>query len=171
MSNILINKDNQLTYKKKIYTCYIGKNGLSQNKKEGDLKTPKNNLRLLKIFYRKDRLLLNLKNIDYKEIKSDMGWCDDITSKYYNQAIKIPNNKRHEKMKREDICYDILITTDHNKECIINKGSCIFFHIKGEKDYTEGCIALKKADMIDLLNEIDKDMGKSKVLPQIVFNF
>ncbi len=42
-----------LNYKIK---CAIGKNGITKNKQEGDLKTPSGIFKLKKIFYRKDRI-------------------------------------------------------------------------------------------------------------------
>ena len=53
--NIRIKK-NILTYKDYKLKCSIGKSGITSNKKEGDLATPKGTFKLDKLYYRKDRI-------------------------------------------------------------------------------------------------------------------
>ena len=44
-----------------------------------------------------------------------MGWCDDINfPKKYNKLIKIEKKIRHEKLKRKDCKYDLLIPIKYN---------------------------------------------------------
>ena len=46
-----------------------------------------------------------------------MGWCDDINyPKKYNRLIKINNKIKHEKLKRKDIKYDLLIPINYNQK-------------------------------------------------------
>ena len=88
-----------------------------------------------------------------------MGWCDDPTSKKYNQLILLPNKWSHEKLYREDHVYDLVIVLNYNMSPVIkNKGSAIFIHIS-KKNYaaTKGCIALKKKDLLKLISIIDKN--------------
>ena len=63
--------------------------------------------------------------------KKDMGWCDDISfPKKYNKLIKVEKKIRHEKLKREDNKYDLLIPIKYNfKKPIAGMGSCIFLHL------------------------------------------
>jgi len=51
----LLNK-NQLKIDDFVFKCSIGLNGLSSNKKEGDLKTPKGLFSIGNLYYRKDRI-------------------------------------------------------------------------------------------------------------------
>ena len=88
---------------------------------------------------------------------------------YYNKHININNfsslNFNYEKLWREDNAYDILIVTSHNvKPTIKNKGSAIFIHCSFSDDRnTAGCIALKKKDLVFLLNNLkDKTFIKIK---------
>ena len=88
-----------------------------------------------------------------------MGWCDDPVSRFYNQQIKLPSKFSHEKLYRNDDLYDLIAVMNYNTNPIIkNKGSAIFMHIS-KKSYkkTEGCIALKKKDLINILTKIKKN--------------
>ena len=149
-----------LNYKLK---CSIGKNGISNKKKEGDGKTPKGNFKFKYILYRKDRipnLKTKLKKI---VISKNMGWCDDPNSKYYNQMIKLPFKGSAEKLWLKDNIYDIIIIIDYNLSPVIKfKGSAIFLHLaKSKYQGTKGCVAINKYDMRLLIERIDK---KTKLL-------
>ena len=87
-----------------------------------------------------------------------MGWCDDISfPKKYNKLIKIEKKIRHEKLKRKDNKYDLLIPIKYNfKKPITGMGSCIFIHLTKNYKPTAGCIALNKKDFIIMLKLIDK---------------
>ena len=85
--NLLV-KNNYLFVENKILPCALGLNGITSNKKEGDLSTPSGTFRFKKIFYREDKLgKLNF-NIDSSILQITDGWCDDPTSKLYNQYIQ-----------------------------------------------------------------------------------
>ena len=127
------------------FRCCIGKKGLTKNKKEGDKKTPKGNFEVENLYFRKDRKKKPLTSLKCIEIKKSMGWCDDIHfSKKYNKLFKIKKNIKHEKLKRKDHKYDLLIPIKYNfKKPTIGKGSCIFIHLTKDYKPTAGCIALK----------------------------
>ena len=142
-----------LNYKIK---CAIGKNGISKNKREGDLKTPSGIFKLKKVFYRKDRIKFVRTPLKKRNIKRNIGWCDDPASKYYNREIKFPFKESAEKLWRKDNIYDLIIVLNYNFNPIIKKrGSAIFVHIC-KKNYlpTKGCVAINKKDMINLLVNI-----------------
>ena len=85
------------------------------------------------------------------------GWCDDVKSKFYNKPIKTNINVRHEKLYRNDKKYDLLIPIEYNfKKPKKNKGSAIFLHLTSNYKKTQGCVAIKKKDMLILLKLIDK---------------
>ena len=140
------------------FKCSIGKNGLSTKKVEGDKKTPKGIFDIGHLYFRKDRI----KNIDTTlkciEIKEKMGWCDDTENpRNYNKLIKINKNIKHEKLKRKDHKYDLLIPIKYNFDNpIVYKGSCIFIHLTKNYQPTAGCIALKKKDFLLLIKLINK---------------
>ena len=149
-------KNNYLYADGKTYQCAIGANGISSNKKEGDLKTPAGTYYFTKIFYREDRVgKLNLL-IDTEKIRETDGWCDDVNSASYNQHIRFPFKESAEKLFRDDDLYDIICVINYNSSPIIkSSGSAIFLHVAKE-DYssTEGCIALKKEDLMEVINKI-----------------
>ena len=73
------------------------------------------------------------------------GVMTSIIQKKYNQLIKINNKIKHEKLKRKDHKYDLLIPINYNiKNPTVGLGSCIFIHLTKDYKPTAGCIALKK---------------------------
>ena len=141
-----------------IFRCCIGKKGLTINKKEGDKKTPKGNFHIENLYFRKDRLKKPKTFLKCVEIKNNMGWCDDIHDpKKYNKLIKTNNKTKHEKLKRKDHKYDLLIPIKYNFDNPrTGLGSCIFIHLTNNFKPTGGCIALKKKDFLIMLKLIKK---------------
>ena len=155
---IIINKFGYLKYRDLKFRCSLGKAGISKKIVEGDNITPKGIYKIVKIYYREDRIKNIISKIKLIKIKNNMGWCDDPSSKKYNQLIKLPNKYRHEKLYRNDELYDIVLVLDYNMNPIVKgKGSAIFLHLsKNLKNKTSGCVALKKKDMLELIKIIKK---------------
>ena len=156
---IIVKKKGYLQYKNFKSPCALGKAGIGEKKVEGDNITPKGNFRIVKVYYRKDRIKKINTKFKLIKIKKNMGWCSDPNSKNYNQQIKLPTRFKHEKLYRKDSLYDIILFINYNINPIEkNKGSAIFIHI-AKKNYkpTAGCIALKKNDLIKLLGLIKKN--------------
>ena len=127
----LINK--RLLFDKHKIKCAIGKKGLSSSKKEGDFTTPKGKFKFLNLFFRKDKIKVKTK-LKKIIIKKNMGWCDDISSKFYNRLIKLPFRYKYEKLFRSDNIYDIFIVINYNTKPIRKKkGSAIFLHVAKKK--------------------------------------
>lgn len=147
------------------FKCCIGKNGLSFIKKEGDKKTPKGIFKIENLYYRKDRLDRPLTSLKCIEIKNNMGWCDDIYNpKKYNKLIKTNIQIKHEKLKRKDHKYNLLIPIRYNFERPrVGLGSCIFIHLTKDYKPTAGCIGLKEKDFLIMLKIINKNT-KIKIL-------
>ena len=155
---IIINKSGYLKYKNLKFRCALGKAGIGKKSKEGDQITPKGAYKIIKVYYRKDRIKKLTSKFKLVEIKKNMGWCDDPKSKKYNQLIKIPTKYNHEILYRRDNIYDLVLVLNYNMKPIIkNKGSAIFIHIS-RKDYqpTKGCIGLKKKNLLKLIQSIKK---------------
>jgi L,D-peptidoglycan transpeptidase YkuD (ErfK/YbiS/YcfS/YnhG family) len=156
LNMIIINKSGYLKYKDLKFKCALGKSGIGNKKIEGDNITPKGNFKIIKIYYRKDRLKKLSSKFTLTEITKDMGWCDDPKSGKYNHPIKLPTKYSHEILYRRGSIYDLILVLNYNmKPTIKNKGSAIFIHV-AKKNYkkTAGCIALKKTDLIYLVKEI-----------------
>tara|TARA_B100001057_G_scaffold262767_1_gene262936 strand:+ start:1583 stop:2077 length:495 start_codon:yes stop_codon:yes gene_type:complete len=140
------------------FKCCIGKNGISGKKVEGDKKTPKGIFNIENLYFRKDRLKKPETSVKCIEIEEKIGWCDDIkVPKKYNKLIRVNKNIRHEKLKRKDHKYDLLLPIKYNfNNPIVGLGSCIFIHLTNNYRPTAGCIALKKKDFLILLKIINK---------------
>ncbi len=152
--HILINK-NYLIYNKYKVRCAIGKRGIGNKKKEGDLITPKGQFKIKFILYRKDRVKLKTK-LKKVAIQKNMIWCDDPKSKKYNQIVRLPFKFRHEKLYKKDNTYDIVLVLNFNMNPTKkNKGSAIFIHV-AKKNYkkTEGCVAIRKFEFLKIIREI-----------------
>ena len=155
---ILISNKNTLLYDEFKFKCCVGKNGITYNKREGDKKTPKGIYHLGPVFYRKDRISKLKTKLKKIQIKREMGWCNDVNSKFYNKLVNIKKKVRHEKLFRKDLIYDLVIlikyNTDKTKK---NKGSAIFLHLTKNFRSTNGCIAMMKKDFLILLKLIKKN--------------
>jgi L,D-peptidoglycan transpeptidase YkuD (ErfK/YbiS/YcfS/YnhG family) len=156
---IIINKSGYLKYKDLKFKCALGKAGIGNKKIEGDNITPKGTFKIVKIYYRKDRIKKMPSKFKLIKITKKMGWCDDPKSKNYNQLINLPFQYRCEKLYRTDNIYDLILVLNYNLKPIIkNKGSAIFIHIS-RKDYkpTRGCVGLTKRNLLELVQSIKKE--------------
>jgi L,D-peptidoglycan transpeptidase YkuD (ErfK/YbiS/YcfS/YnhG family) len=155
--NIIIKK-HYLLFKGYKLKCSIGKSGIKYSKKEGDLATPKGIFKLGTLYYRKDRTKYIKTKLNKIIIKKNMGWCDDIKSKYYNKEVRFPFKYSAEKLYIKKKFYDILINIKYNSYSTKkNKGSAIFLHLTNKKyKPTKGCVAIQKKDLIKILPFITK---------------
>ena len=138
------------------FKCCIGKNGIKQNKFESDKSTPIGTFKIGLVYYRADRIKKPNTLIKLKVIKTDMAWCSDPKSKFYNKEIKINKLISHERLYRKDYKYDIFLVIKYNyKKTKKGLGSAIFLHLTKNYQATAGCIALKKKDFLILLRLIN----------------
>ena len=156
--HILINRK-YLTFNDYKVKCAIGKRGIGNKTKEGDLITPKGIYKVKYILYRIDRVKKIKTKLKKIIIRKNMGWCNDAQSRQYNKLIKLPSNYSHEKLYKKENIYDIILVLNYNMNPIIKKkGSAIFIHV-AKKNYkkTEGCVALKKNHLIKVLKNLKKN--------------
>ncbi len=140
------------------FKCCVGKNGFTNQKKEGDKKTPIGLFGLENLYFRKDKFPKLNSKLKKIPIKKNMGWCDDVKSQKYNKLINISKKIKYEKMFRNDSIYDLLIPIKYNmNKPKKNKGSAIFLHLTQNFKKTLGCIAVKKKDMLIILKLINKN--------------
>ena len=157
---IIINKSGYLKYKNLKFRCALGKAGIGKKKKEGDNITPKGLYKIVKIYYRKDRIKKVSSKFKLIKITKNIGWCDDPNSEKYNQIINLPTKYSYEKLYRKDNVYDLILVLNYNMDPVIKKkGSAIFIHV-AKKNYqsTQGCIALKKNNLMKLISKINKNI-------------
>ena len=156
----------KILFKKKFFQCVIGLNGVvgEYKKKEGDLSTPRGKWKIGDIYYRSDKInRFNLKYKNLKKLNKNSIWCDDPKSFYYNKYKKsknylIENNFNFENLHRNDDIYDLILVIKYNiKPIIKGKGSAIFIHCSSKyKNFTKGCIAIEKNNLIFLLNNLKR---------------
>ena len=96
-----------------------------------------------------------------------MGWCDDPKSSKYNKLITLPFDYSHERLFKKNNIYDIILVLNYNIRPVRkNRGSAIFIHVaRGNFEKTKGCVAIKKKDLLKLINKIDS-RTKVKIVSQ-----
>lgn len=158
---IIYSNNNAVLYFKKynIKTeAFIGKNGATPNKIEGDEKTPIGVFELGKAFgtHNKDEILYN----DYTVITDNLYWVDDTKSKYYNKLVDVSKIEKDwesaEHLADYKEQYEYAIEIKSNPKNIPNKGSAIFLHCK-KSNYTEGCVSVDKSIMRQIINLINEN--------------
>jgi len=145
--------NNILEFHGRRFHCALGRAGVSDAKHEGDGATPVGAFFLKRLFIRTDRIARFETGLETQALSPDDGWCDDPDHPAYNQLIKLPFDAGHEALWREDHVYDLIIEISHNDDPVVpGDGSAIFIHI-AKPDYapTEGCVALAKDDLLQLL--------------------
>ena len=128
--------------------CSIGKSGVSGDKREGDGATPRGILRITGALYRADRLA---KPAPWAiPIGNEDLWSDAAEDAAYNTQVRAPYPHSHERLRRADPLYDVILLTDWNWPVAVSgKGSAIFLHQWRRPHYpTEGCIAFARADLL-----------------------
>ncbi|WP_300057057.1 L,D-transpeptidase family protein [uncultured Roseobacter sp.] len=146
-----------LRFQGRLYPCTLGKSGCTTQKQEGDGATPVGVHRLVGMLYRPDRMArpsdwaLPIGPLDL--------WSDDPDDPAYNMIVRAPYAARHEKLRRADPLYDLIILTDWNwPYAVKGRGSAIFIHQYRRPGYpTEGCIALARADLRRIAAKITYD--------------
>lgn len=157
-----------VSFKSKKYKAVIGRYGAVPKIKkfEGDGHTPLGSFEVLGVYYRPDRLDKPDTNLPVIQIEPDDIWVDDPASEMYNQPTKlgsVPEGTSYEKLHRQDHLYDVFLDLDYNRRSPKpGMGSAIFMHVARDEDNpsskpTKGCIALKKADLISLIELIDEN--------------
>ena len=161
---ILVNQNNSLIYKQKIYRCSLGINGLNESKIEGDKSTPIGIFSLGNLYVRTDRIKDLKTHFKYLSISKKMAWSDEPNNKDYNKLININYNHK-EIFHRTDRIYDLILVVNYNIEPIIpHKGSAIFIHIsKNNYSSTQGCIGLNQDDFTEILLTL-KPADKIKII-------
>lgn len=132
----------------------IGKKGMTNAKKEGDMKTPTGKYSIGTAFYRSS--VPNTK-LAKKKITSDSVWVDDSKSSLYNtwQSKSKTKGKWKSAENMNIPQYDLGFVINYNTKRTPNKGSAIFLHVEGKSGYTAGCVATSKSNVSKILNWIN----------------
>lgn len=140
--------------------CLLGRTGIGVSKREGDGRSPRGNFRILAGYYRPDRIPRPFSRLILRPITPSDGWCDDPRHSQYNRLVKLPFPASHEKLRREDMLYDVVLILDYNlMPRTRNFGSAIFFHAGRDRNTpTEGCIAIERRSLIKLLARLGRNV-------------
>jgi L,D-peptidoglycan transpeptidase YkuD (ErfK/YbiS/YcfS/YnhG family) len=113
-------------------------------KREGDGATPAGVHRIVGCLWRPDRLP---RPCDWAlPIGPSDLWSDDPADPDYNLMVRAPHRFSHERLRRADPLYDLLLVTDWNwPQAEPGRGSAIFVHVwRGPRHPTQGCIAFRR---------------------------
>ena len=143
----LILSPSGLRYRGRLYPCVIGRGGIRRDKREGDGATPVGVHGIIGMLYRPDRMPPPTPwatPIGPRDV-----WCDSPGDHRYNHMAKAPLAASHEKLRRSDPLYDLILVTNWNwPDAVSGKGSAIFLHQWRRPGYpTEGCVALSRSDL------------------------
>ncbi len=135
--------------------CALGPAGVvpAASKREGDGGSPAGVWPIREVIFRADRSGCPETQLQVRAMQPDDGWCDAPDDPDYNRPVKRPYPASHEALWREDGVYDLVVVLGHNDDPPVpGQGSAIFLHVC-RPDYlpTEGCIAIARADLEDLL--------------------
>ena len=131
------------------FACTIGRGGIvsAAAKREGDGATPAGVHRLVGMLYRPDRLT---RPADWAlPIGPSDLWSDDPEDEEYNLMVRAPHRFSHERLRRPDPMYDLVILTGWNwPHAKPGRGSAIFIHQwRRPGAPTAGCIGLSRRDL------------------------
>ena len=126
------------------FPCTIGRGGLTDDKREGDGATPRGVHRIVEVYYRPDRI--SPPTPWAKPIGPRDLWSDAPDDSAYNSLVRAPYAHSHEKLRRADPMYDLILVTDWNyPEAQAGKGSAIFVHQWRRAGWpTAGCVAFRR---------------------------
>lgn len=133
--------------------CALGRSGRRALKREGDGATPLGLFRLESVYYRPDRCPRPQTTLPLKIIQPSSGWCDAPADRNYNRPVCHPYPASAEAMWRPDGLYDVVVVLDCNRRPRVRgRGSAVFMHVaRPGFQPTEGCIALRRTDLLRLL--------------------
>ncbi|MFZ1468525.1 MAG: L,D-transpeptidase family protein [Paracoccaceae bacterium] len=130
------------------FACSLGRGGVTTSKREGDGATPAGTHRIVGCLYRPDRMP---RPVPWAvPIGPCDLWSDDPDDVDYNQMVRAPYAPSHERLRRADPQYDLVLITDWNWPFAQpGKGSAIFLHRwRRPLARTAGCVAVSAVDLL-----------------------
>jgi L,D-peptidoglycan transpeptidase YkuD (ErfK/YbiS/YcfS/YnhG family) len=135
--------------------CALGRSGVrpAADKREGDGASPLGVWPIRRVLYRPDREPAPGTGLPVAPLSPEDGWCDAPGDPAYNRPVRLPYPASAEALWREDGVYDLIVILGHNDDPPVSPmGSAIFLHlIQPDGSPTAGCVAIQRADMLDLL--------------------
>ena len=139
------------------FPCAIGRGGITGAKREGDGATPRGRHRIVALLYRPDRVAPGALPGWAVPIGLRDLWSDDASDPDYNHLVRAPHPFGHERLRRADPLYDVILTTDWNwPRATPGQGSAIFIHTwRAPRFPTAGCVAFARADLLWIARRLD----------------
>jgi L,D-peptidoglycan transpeptidase YkuD (ErfK/YbiS/YcfS/YnhG family) len=134
----------------------LGRTGVAADKREGDDATPRGRFRLLRLWWRADRLPRPATHLPVRRIDRALAWCEDPADRRYNRPFRRSANEPGDRLWRDDHLYDLVIEISHNtRPRIAGRGSAVFLHVaRPDRSGTAGCVALDLKDLRRLLGRL-----------------
>ncbi|MDR1020872.1 MAG: L,D-transpeptidase family protein, partial [Synergistaceae bacterium] len=135
---------------------FVGRNGVSRVKKEGDGKTPAGFFSFGAAFGVADD---PGSATPYAKLDDGDLWVDDPKSEHYNRWVKRGSTEQDwssaEDLSKETVAYKYAIAINYNTDPVVKgNGSAIFLHCSTNSP-TAGCVSVSEEDMARLLKFID----------------
>jgi L,D-peptidoglycan transpeptidase YkuD (ErfK/YbiS/YcfS/YnhG family) len=141
------------------WRAWLGIRGISERKREGDLKTPSGAFGIQPVMYG----LGPNPGVRYRYHRVVCGdwWVEDPRSPFYNRFRHVPCGSRppfrvtSEDMSKSPTAYRHLAVIDYNAQPIVpGRGSGIFLHVS-HGNATLGCVSLPLPQLVWLLRWLD----------------
>ena len=127
---------------------FVGRNGISSQKREGDGATPAGLYSVRRAFGNADDPGSLL---PYHRLEPDDVWVDDPASGYYNTMTKGGAPDRDWRSAEEMTAYKYAVVIEYNTDPVVKgAGSAIFLHCDQGRP-TAGCVSVSEETMIRLL--------------------
>jgi L,D-peptidoglycan transpeptidase YkuD (ErfK/YbiS/YcfS/YnhG family) len=142
------------------WTAHLGRNGVSENKREGDKTTPAGEFGIQPVMY---GVAANPGlRYRYRRIVCGDWWVEDVRSPFYNRFHHVrcgatpPFRITSEDMSKSPISYRYLAVIDYNTHPIVpGRGSGIFLHVSASGGPTLGCVSLTRPQLVTVLRWLD----------------
>jgi L,D-peptidoglycan transpeptidase YkuD (ErfK/YbiS/YcfS/YnhG family) len=134
----------------------LGHGGIKANKREGDGGTPRGTFRPRQLWWRADRHPRPRTFLPVRAIRPEDAWCEDPSSRHYNQLMRRDCDHGGDRLTRADWLYDFIIEIDHNySPRVAGRGSAVFLHLaRPDFSPTAGCVSMTRSAMLRLLERL-----------------
>ena len=148
-----------LTAGGRTFPVALGRGGIRANKREGDGGTPKGTFHPRQLWWRADRHPRPRTSLPVRAIGAEDAWCEDPSSRHYNQPVRRDSAHDGDRLKRDDHLYDFIVEIDHNRAPRIKgRGSAVFLHLARDNfGPTAGCVSMTRSAMLRLLARLGPD--------------
>ena len=138
----------------------FGKNGVTNDKSEGDGCTPAG---IYPLGFAFGILESPETALEYRAVTADSYWVDDPASKDYNRWVEGKDSSDFtsaEHLIDHDPSYNYSVVVEYNyDEPVSGAGSAIFLHC-GEFSYTAGCVAVPQRTLRTIIGWLKPDSAK-----------